>query len=387
MAERGGATAGLSVRLSQRQPIPLDVALDVAPGEILALVGPSGSGKSTTLRAIAGHYHVGGGSVVCGGEVWFDAANGRNRSARSRRAGLVFQSYALFPHLTAMENVMEALGDRPSHFRAAEARAHLARVHLDGLEGRRPAELSGGQQQRVAVARALARRPQVLLLDEPFSAVDRMTRYRLQRELAELRRHLSMPVVLVTHDLEEAVRLADRIAVIHRGMLLQTGGVTEVMTRPASSAVARLVGIRNIFEGMVLDERTEGGCFLVGWRGYRLETVINAGFAPGARVSWCIPADNIIVHRRDRPSRGEHENPVRGAVRECVRLGETTELVIEVGREDGYPLHCSVPTHVARRNAIETGVAIGVSLKADAIHLMRHEAEADPLLTDTAHVA
>jgi molybdate transport system ATP-binding protein len=376
----------LSVRLSQRAPIPLDVSLDVAPGEILALVGPSGSGKSTTLRAIAGLHPVAEGSVVCGGDVWFDGAAGTNRSARWRRVGLVFQSYALFPHLTAIENVMEALGDRPSQVRAAEARGYLARAHLEGLEGRRPAELSGGQQQRVAVARALARRPQVLLLDEPFSAVDRMTRYRLQRELAELRRDLSMPVVLVTHDLEEAARLADRIAVIHRGKLLQTGGVTDVMTRPASPLVARLVGIRNIFDATVLDERTDGGCFLVAWRGHRLETAIDAGFAPGARVSWCIPADNVIVHRRDRPSRGEHENPIHGEVRESVRLGETTELVIAVGAGDDYPLHCSIPTHVAGRNAIEPGVMIGVSLKANAIHLMHEEADADLRLSDAARV-
>jgi molybdate transport system ATP-binding protein len=372
----------LSARLSQRAPIPLDVSLDVAPGEILALVGPSGSGKSTTLRAIAGLHPVGEGSVVCGGDVWFDGAAGTNRSARRRRVGLVFQSYALFPHLTAIENVIEALGDRPSRIRAAEARGYLARVHLEGLEDRRPAELSGGQQQRVAVARALARRPQVLLLDEPFSAVDRMTRYRLQRELAELRRDLFMPVVLVTHDLEEAARLADRIAVIHRGKLLQTGSVAEVMTRPASPAVARLVGIRNIFQGVVVDERTAAGHLLVDWRGHRLETAADAGFAPGTRVSWCIPSDSIIVHRRDRPSRGEHENPVRGDVRETVRLGETTELVIAVGREDDHPLHCSIPTHVARRNAIEPGVTIGVSLKADAIQLM-HEEDGAPLAEET----
>jgi molybdate transport system ATP-binding protein len=377
VAEAAFSDGGLKVRLSQRAPISLDVAFSVAPGEILALVGPSGGGKSTTLKAIAGLYGIEDGSVACDGEMWFDAASGTNLSARRRRVGMVFQSYALFPHLTAIENVMEALGDRPKPRRAAEAGAFLARVHLEGLANRRPAELSGGQQQRVAVARALARRPKVLLLDEPFSAVDRMTRYRLQRELAELRRDLSMPIVLITHDLEEAARLADRIAVIHHGRLLQTGNVTEVMSRPSSPAAARLVGIRNIFNGVLLEERTEAGNFLVAWRDHRLETTINAGFAPGARVSWCIPADSVVVHRRDRPSRGEHENPVHGQVRETVRLGETTELVLAIGSGEELPLHCSVPTHVARRNAIEAGAEIGVSLKADAIQLMREDNEAD----------
>jgi len=364
---------GLSARLEQQGPIPLDVALEVASGEILALVGPSGSGKTTILRAIAGLYRVAEGSVISGGRTWFNSAAGVNVPARRRRVGFVFQSYALFPHLTALQNVMEALTDSPAASRAALARAALAKVHLEGLEHRHPSELSGGQQQRVAVARAIVRQPEALLLDEPFSAVDRMTRYRLQRELAQLRRDLSMPVILVTHDLEEAARLADRIAVIHRGKLLQTGAVADVMTRPVSPAVARLVGIRNVFDGAILDGRSPGGGLLVGWQGRNLETTVETGFAPGDRVSWCIPSDSVIVHRRDRPSRGEHENPVHGRVSEALRLGETTELMIRVDASDAHPLHCSVPTHAARRNGIEPGIEIGVSLKADAIQLMRPE--------------
>ena len=370
MPDAAPGPIGLHVELGQREPIPLDLALDVAPGELLALVGPSGSGKSTTLRAIAGLTPIAAGLITCAGRTWFDSTRGTNISARARRVGLVFQSYALFPHLTALENVAQALTDRPGSLRRGEAQVYLERVHLGGLEDRKPAELSGGQQQRVAVARALARRPDVLLLDEPFSAVDRMTRQRLQRELAGLRRDLSMPVVLVTHDLEEAARLADRLAVIHRGVLLQSGPLTEVVSRPASPAVARLVGIRNIFDGVVLGARSAAGHLVIGWREHRLETAIADGFAPGERVSWCIPSDSVIVHRRDRPSRGEHENPVRGRVRDALRLGETTELTLEADAADGLPLHCSISTHAARRNAIAPGVEIGVSLKADAIQLM-----------------
>jgi molybdate transport system ATP-binding protein len=238
-----GTRAGLAVTLRQNAPIALDVEFAVAPGEILALVGPSGSGKSTTLRAIAGLYTPSGGRVACHGSVWLDRDAGILVPPRQRRAGMVFQSYALFPHLTAVENVIEALGDIRPDQRQAQARVLLKRMHLDGLEDRRPAQLSGGQQQRVAVARALARRPDVLLLDEPFSAVDRVTRRRLRRELIELRRELSMPVILVTHDLDDVVRLADRMCVLNGGKILQTGTVEEVMARPASPLIAELLDL------------------------------------------------------------------------------------------------------------------------------------------------
>jgi molybdate transport system ATP-binding protein len=234
---------GLSVRLRQQAPIALDIEISVAPGEILALVGPSGSGKSTTLRAIAGLYTPAAGRIACNGAVWLDSEARIDVPARARRTGMVFQSYALFPHLTALENVMEALAKARTDERLNQARALLARVHLNGLEDRKPGALSGGEQQRVAVARALARRPDVLLLDEPFAAVDRLTRRRLRAELMELRRELSMPVILVTHDLDDAVRLADRMSVLYRGRVLQTGAVEEIMSSPVSETVRELLDL------------------------------------------------------------------------------------------------------------------------------------------------
>ena len=221
----------LHVALRQTAPIPLDLAFTVAPGEFMALVGASGSGKTTTLRSIAGHYRPASGRIALGGRVWFDSAARIDVPARRRGVGLVFQSFALFPHLSAAENVMAAMGDRPPGERAPAARELLARVHLDGLADRKPARLSGGQQQRVAVARALARRPDVLLLDEPFSAVDRALRAQLHRELAEIRETLAMPIVLVTHDLDEAARLADSAAILSEGRIVASGPIEAVLPR------------------------------------------------------------------------------------------------------------------------------------------------------------
>ena len=260
----------LQVELFQETPIPLQARLACAPGEMLALVGPSGSGKSTILRCIAGLRSATRGHVVVNGERWFDSGQGIRRPPRNRAAGFVFQSYALFPHLSALGNVAMAMSHIPDSQRAARAAELLERVRLRGLEARRPDELSGGQRQRVAMARALARDPRVLLLDEPFSAVDRSTREVLYRELAALKRELAMPMVLVTHDIGEAALLADRMSILHRGRTLQDAPPFELMARPASPLVARLVGLRNIFTARIAAHDPANGITWIEWAGHRL---------------------------------------------------------------------------------------------------------------------
>jgi len=361
---------GLQVDVQQDGPIPLAAAFTCAPGEVLALVGPSGSGKSTILRSIAGTYRPKRGTVRVNGDTWFSTVDGVCYPPHRRAVGMVFQSYALFPHMTALGNVMAAMGHMPRGEREARARTMLDLVHLAGLEHRRPAALSGGQQQRVAVARALAREPKVLLLDEPFSAVDKATRQRLYREIAELRRGLNMPVVLVTHDLDEAAMLADRMAVLYRGRTLQAGTPVEVTTKPASAEVARLVDLRNIFEGRIARHDARSGRTFITWAGLAIEAAARPEISVGQAITWVIPDGFVVLHRRDRPSRGEHENPVPGVIDTVLPFGQTALLTLRPKHDPNLPIHFSVPLHVARRNGIEPGVAASVSLLAEGIHIM-----------------
>lgn len=225
---------GLEIRLRQHAPAPLEFALTVRSGETLALVGPSGAGKTTVLRCIAGLHRAACATIVCNGRIWADSASRIELPAHARRVGFVFQSYALFPHMSARANVMEAMLDRSRAERVCEADRLLAQMQLEGLEDRRPAQLSGGQQQRVALARALARRPQVLLLDEPFSAVDHPTRRQLHRSLQAVRAASDIPIVLVTHDIDDAARIADRLCFVMGGRNVETIDRAALYANPPS---------------------------------------------------------------------------------------------------------------------------------------------------------
>jgi ABC-type Fe3+/spermidine/putrescine transport system ATPase subunit len=215
-----------------------DVSLDIAEGELVALLGPSGSGKTTLLRLIAGFESVDGGRILLGGD------DVTQRPALERRCGMVFQHYALFPHMSVRENVGYGLASEglPRSARAERVGEALAAVDLAGYESRGVAELSGGQQQRVALARALAPRPRVLLLDEPLSNLDPSLRERTRRELRDLIRRIGITTVLVTHEQEEAFDLADRIALLHLGELEQLGAPEVLYDRPATPFVAGFVG-------------------------------------------------------------------------------------------------------------------------------------------------
>ena len=257
-----------------------DVSLRIEKGELVALLGPSGSGKTTLLRIIAGL------DIPDSGTIRLNNEDATNSTARDRQVGFVFQHYALFRHLTVFENVAFGLRLRPKTARPSEedirdrVRKLLELIQLDWLGDRYPNQLSGGQRQRVALARALAVEPRVLLLDEPFGALDAKVRKELRRWLRRLHDELHVASVFVTHDQEEALEVADRVAIMNHGLIEQVGTPIEVYDNPASAFVYQFLGDVNLFHGRAEVAETAGYV-----RPYELDVTRHSGAAAGAVVA------------------------------------------------------------------------------------------------------
>ena len=353
----------LAIRLRHDGP-PLDLDVVLPSGGIVGLVGPSGSGKTSILRCIAGLLRPRQGHVALAHDTWLDTAKGIDRPTRARPIGYVSQHYGLFPHLTALGNVACSLAHLPPAERERRAREGLVRAHVGGLDERLPRELSGGQQQRVAMARALAREPRVLLLDEPFSSVDRSTRKRLYVELKRLHEDLAPTVLLVTHDLDEAALLATHLCLVQRGRIAQHGPTHEVLTRPATIAAARLLDLPNLLEGSL---EGSGAARRLAWGPHRLEVPDGAAFAGDGLLAWTILPTRVVLHRVDRPSRGEHENPVPARIADLVTLGDDVIARLAPAGLPDVRLTLKVSLHVAQRNALAAGRDVIVSLLREAI--------------------
>jgi putative spermidine/putrescine transport system ATP-binding protein len=295
------------------------LSLDVRPGELVSLVGGSGCGKTTTLRMIAGFERPDAG------EVRFDDRVVNDVPPRRRSVGIVFQSYALFPTMTVAENI--AFGLRVARWPEAKLRDRVAEMvaltHLGGLEGRYANQLSGGQQQRVALARALARRPEVLLLDEPLSALDAKIRLRLRGELRRIQQDLGITAVYVTHDQEEALSIADRIAVMRAGRIEQIGGPEEIYRHPKTDFVADFVGISNLLACRVVSA-AEG---IVEWEGERLR-VPAIPLADGAPAIVSIRPERLGLGGEGGGASGR--NRLEGVLEVVTFLGPYVRLEISV---------------------------------------------------------
>lgn len=363
----------LDVEIAQKHPMPLAGKLRCEPGELLALVGPSGAGKTSMLRVLAGLMRPESGRVAVGGELWCDTAQGVFLPPQRRHVGLVFQNYALMPHLSALHNVALSLLQLPHARRMAQARHWLDHVGLNAdQQGRRPATLSGGQQQRVAVARALAREPRLLLLDEPFSAVDQMNRQGLYRLLADLRRELCIPIVLVTHDLNEARMLADRLVVMDAGQVLQQGHPAHIYRAPRNARVADLVGIHNRFHGQWIGQAAQPGWGLLHWtaaggnaaHGPVLQVRDKGRLPAGQAVNWVIPGDGITLLPQAPQGPGEFA----ATVTEARHLGEITLATLELAGVSGAQLQLTLSG--SSRQELALGAPVCVRLDLELVHVM-----------------
>lgn len=358
-----------ALMMDVRRQFP-ELALDVrmvADREVLVLFGPSGSGKTTILNMIAGLVRPDSGQLALEGQVVFRRGDAGpvDLPARHRHIGYVMQQYALFPHMSALENVAYPLGRAPDRLDRA---ARLLDLLAMGDHARHsPAQLSGGQQQRIALARALAAERRILLLDEPFAALDAPLRDRLQADLRRLRAELDLTVVLVTHRLEDAFAIGDRLAVVREGRIEQIGPVGDVFRRPATRGVAGILGIRNLLDARVAS--ADGVTVTLDWDGLRLELPHVVGLEKGVEVTACIRPEDVKIVYPDRPMSDAVAHNVFAARVTSHHEGAAMR-VLGVELENGQELEVRFPVLSYRPIALEPGASIRVALRREAIILL-----------------
>ena len=323
----------------------LELALDV--GRTVALVGPSGAGKTSVLRAVAGLVRPASGRIALDGETWFDAAGGVFLRPDERRVGLVFQEYALFPHMSVRQNVAYAGKERADEL--------LERFRITSLAKAHPTELSGGERQRVALARAIARDPGVLLLDEPLSALDAHTKAAVRGELQELLRELALPTLLVTHDYEDAASLADEVGVIVDGRLRQLASPQELVAQPADAFVASFTGA-NLLHGTA----SSGGRDLTRVQLESGEVIYSTDEAEGF-VSVVVYPWEISVGRTRQPDSAL--NVIEGEVRSVVHVAHRVR--VQIG-----PVIAEVTQASVDKLGLVTGTRAIASFKATGTRLV-----------------
>jgi molybdate transport system ATP-binding protein len=350
----------------------LDVDFVAPEGKLVVLFGPSAAGKSMTLASIAGFVTPDAGRIAANGRVLFDSERGIDLPPQKRRIGLVKQDLMLFPHLKVEQNIAYGLFRNPASARRNRVAELLHLVGLDGLGDRYPAQLSGGQQQRVALARALAPDPELLLLDEPFSALDAPTRIQLRDDLLELQRHIHVPLVFVTHDLGEAYFLADRLVVIDTGRIWQVDSPGEVLQHPSCLRVALAVGVKNILAGRVEECGPKHCRVRVGQ--VVLDTTPGP-FEAGDPVHVCLRPERVMLLRPERRAESSDENALRGTIVRETNDGMMATIFFRSDEnrllaDQVYDLQIELPVYIYERLDLAHRREWTVSLRRNAIHLI-----------------
>lgn len=352
----------------------LDCAFE-AGNELVVLFGPSGAGKSATLQCLAGLYRPDSGTISVNGAKFFDSETGVDLPPRKRNMGYVFQDYALFPHLTVAENIAFGLKGITRWAKRSKVDGMIKLMRLDGLADALPSKISGGQKQRVALARALVIEPKVLLLDEPLSALDSAVREKLRKDLLKIKEEFELTIILVTHNLEEAYQLGDKIVVFDQGRVLQSGNREEVFFHPADRTVARFVGAKNIFSGKV--SRASNGHLVINSNRFQAITDVNSGFEVGETVGFCIRPEDVMVIRPDKElAGGLRENLFKGRIKSVSHRGDCCLLQFKIDDDNhdrDFDFIIKLPVHAFQKLKSISYPDVTVSLKKQAIHVFGME--------------
>jgi len=330
-----------------------DINLDIESGEYFIILGPTGAGKTVLLEAIAGLH------PVLEGRIWIDGREISRQSAEKRGIGIVYQDQVLFPHLTVEDNIAFGLKlrKRPRGEIKAKVDYMAEMVEIPHLLKRSPATLSGGEKQKAALARALVIEPEVLLLDEPLSALDPETRERMQGELREIHRRVKVTIIHVTHDFEEAVALGHRVAVLNDGEIVQIGPTEDFLRHPSSEFVARFALSRNIFNGKIVD--TEDGCTFVDIGGVRVMAITELR----GEVRLSLRPEDILISKE--PFQSTARNSFQGAITDLADRGSIVYITVNVPPD----FMCLITRQAFEELGLRKGMRIWITFKASAIHV------------------
>lgn len=358
----------------------IDIGFSVEEN-MAVLFGPSGAGKSLLLNLLSGIVKPNDGFVRIGEREVFNSETGINVPIKDRRIGYLFQDYALFPHMTVFDNIAYGISHEPKNssryvFKRDKIKAKVEELldlmRLGGLERRFPKELSGGQKQRAALARTLAAEPRILLLDEPFSALDYQVREKLRADLLLIHQKYPITTIFVTHDLEEAFVMGDKIAIINNGRLEQFGTREEVFYKPKTKNVAKFVGARNIFSGMIVSLNERAATIENPDIG-EIKALLHdeePQLAIGEKVTFGIRPEEVMIIRPDRPiDKKVQDNMLEGEVLTTLGKGASHTIFLKMKNSDAT-LKIEIPNFVYRKLKLSKGKAITVSLKKESIWII-----------------